>query len=121
MTDKEIYPSFDQLYNAEREETTFRRDFTVAWNVSGIEGVKDTFERAFNEWKDNCKYLVELCVVCNHLCWDLYELAKTNASYKEASKFFEECYWKCKDYAFPPEGESPFTEEEQSFFYNILD
>ena len=34
-------------------KTTFYGDFTIAELVSGVEGVKDTFKRAFEEWKTN--------------------------------------------------------------------
>lgn len=34
--------------------STFTADFAIA-NSFGVEAVEDTFNRAFNEWKDNAK------------------------------------------------------------------
>jgi len=73
-------------------KTTFWHDFKVA-DVFGVEGVRDTFDRAFNEWKNDAIYLTELVLVLNWRCgfWygqnnelcnlygDLYEQADTFA------------------------------------------
>lgn len=45
--------------------TTFWQDFSIA-DKFGPAAIKDTFKRAFNEWKGNYKYLTELCMVLNH-------------------------------------------------------
>ena len=39
--------------------TTFYSDFSIADNF-GIDAVKDTYKRAFKNWKSNYKYLTEL-------------------------------------------------------------
>ena len=44
--------------------TTFWEDFSIA-DAFGIEAIKDTFKRAFEEWKTNYKYLTELVIVLN--------------------------------------------------------
>lgn len=49
-------------------KTTFFKDFTIA-DVFGIEAVKDTYKRAFKEWKDNVEYITELTIVLNHKIW----------------------------------------------------
>ena len=54
--------------NNERVETTFWEDFTIAEHF-GVSAIKDTYERAFNEWKGNIKYMTELSMVLNHKCW----------------------------------------------------
>lgn len=53
-------------------KTTFFNDFTIA-DVFGIEAVKDTYKRAFKEWKDNVEYITELTIVLNHKIWQHYE------------------------------------------------
>lgn len=53
-------------------KTTFFKDFTIA-DVFGIEAVKDTYKRAFKEWKDNVEYITELTIVLNHKIWQHYE------------------------------------------------
>lgn len=51
--------------------TTFWTDFSIA-DVYGLDGIQDTYNRAFNEWKGNYKYLTELVMVLNHKIWEWY-------------------------------------------------
>lgn len=73
--------------------TTFFEDFSIA-DKFGISAVKDTFNRAFKEWKDNYKYLTELAIVTNFLCWRHHE-----AGNNELSKLYSDYYYKVRDYA----------------------
>lgn len=52
--------------------TTFWSDFSMAEKF-GTEAVKDTFKRAFDEWKDDYRFLTELVMVLNHKIWMWYE------------------------------------------------
>lgn len=52
--------------------TTFWEDFSIA-DKYGIAGVKDTYKRAFSEWKGNYKFFTELTLVLNHKIWQHYE------------------------------------------------
>lgn len=52
--------------------TTFFEDFSIA-DKFGISAIKDTYERAFNEWKGDYKYLTELVMVLNWKIWEHYE------------------------------------------------
>lgn len=52
--------------------TTFWDDFSMA-DRFGISAIKDTYKRAFAEWKDNYKYLTELVMVLNWKIWQHYE------------------------------------------------
>ena len=45
--------------------TTFWQDFSIA-DVFGKEAVMDTFQRAFEEWKNNYVFITELVMVLNH-------------------------------------------------------
>lgn len=45
-------------------QTTFWDDFTIA-DLFGLSAIRNTFNRAFEEWKDNYKYLTELILVLN--------------------------------------------------------
>lgn len=49
-------------------KTTFWTDFTMA-DKFGKNAIKDTFDRAFEEWKSNYIYLTELVMVLNHKMW----------------------------------------------------
>lgn len=58
--------------------TTFWQDFSVA-DRFGIEAIKDTYARAFEEWKLNCEYLTELVMVLNHKIWQHYKPSSPDA------------------------------------------
>lgn len=64
----------------ERVDTTFWMDFSIA-DRFGKAAVEDTYNTAFESWKDNYKYLTELVMVLNHKIWEHYE-AK-NMTYAE--------------------------------------
>lgn len=53
-------------------KTTFWMDFSIA-DGFGAEGIKDTYNRAFDEWKNDYIYLTELVMVLNHKIWEWYE------------------------------------------------
>lgn len=52
--------------------TTFATDFAIAERF-GIAAVRDTFKRAFGEWKTNTKYLTELVMILNWKIWQWCE------------------------------------------------
>ena len=58
--------------NGYRPMTTFWMDFDIA-DRFGADAIKDTFCRAFTEWKRDYKYLTELVLVLNHKSWQWYE------------------------------------------------
>lgn len=53
--------------------TTFYLDFSIA-DKFGVKAVKDTYDRAFEEWKGSYKYLTELVMVLNWKCNRWYEV-----------------------------------------------
>ena len=73
--------------------TTFWEDFSKA-DRFGVEAVIDTFNRAFNEWKSNYKYLTELAIVMNHKCWIHFN--KKNIT---LSNLYSDRYYKVRSYA----------------------
>lgn len=52
--------------------TTFTGDFNIAEDISGLKGVRSTFATAFNEWKDDVRYMANLAIVTNMKCWEHY-------------------------------------------------
>ncbi len=46
-------------------KTTFWQDFCIAEKF-GVNAIKDTFKRAFTEWRTDVVYLTELALVTNH-------------------------------------------------------
>lgn len=90
--------------------TTFWDDFSIA-DRFGIKAVKDTYKRAFNEWKDNYVYLTELVLVTNWKCWEHYE--KGNMT---LSRIYNDYSQTASDYAY-----EHLKGDELSFFFNVTD
>ena len=73
-------PTFPQYTNpifemiGYKSKTTFWSDFSIA-ECYGFESVKDTYNRAKEEWKDNIEYMTELALILNHKSW---QHAQTN-------------------------------------------
>ena len=57
-----------ELPNGYQCFTTFWSDFYIA-ELFGKNAIQDTFDRAFEEWKHDYKYLTELVVVLNYKVW----------------------------------------------------
>ena len=49
-------------------KTTFWSDFSIA-DVFGESAIKDTYRRAFNDWKNNTEYITELTLILNWKIW----------------------------------------------------
>ena len=92
------------------EKTTFRADFTVA-DAFGEKAIRDTYKRAFDEWKDNCEYLTELVIVLNHKEWEHYE--KRNS---KLCRVYDILYRKAHSYAL-----SHLKGEELSYYLRTTD
>lgn len=58
--------------NGYETKTTFWQDFTIA-DMFGASAIKDTYKRAFREWKNDAEYLTELEMVLNWKIWQWYE------------------------------------------------
>ena len=54
-------------------KTTFWMDFSIA-DRFGANAIKDTYNRAFKEWKTNYIYLTELIMELNHTIWQWYKI-----------------------------------------------
>ena len=89
--------------------TTFYEDFSIA-DRFGVSAIKDTFKRAFEEWKGNYKYLTELVMALNWKC---------NRWYGEEdnySKLYYDLYEKANGYAL-----KNLKGDELSYFYRVTD
>ena len=81
------------MYTQEQFFTTFWSDFSIA-DRFGSKAVKDTYKRAFKEWKNNYKYLTELVIVLNHKIWQHY-----NQGNEELSKLYNTLWMEADNYA----------------------
>lgn len=55
-----------------KPKTTFWQDFSIA-DAFGVSAIKDTYKRAFKEWKNNYEYVTELVMVLNWKLWYYYQ------------------------------------------------
>lgn len=90
-------------------KTTFWMDFSIA-DRFGIKAIKDTYRRAFREWKDNTEYLTELVMVLNHKIWQWYERNETLA------EVYNDLWEKTANYA-----ETNLTGEDLDYYFRITD
>lgn len=90
-------------------KTTFYSDFSIA-DYFGVKAVKDTYKRAFNEWKHNYAYLTELVMVLNWKIWEHYE---NNVN---LVKIYNELWQEADEYAC-----NNLKGEELSYFYHTTD
>ena len=100
----------EDIYDRDPEfSTTFWQDFSIA-DRFGANAIKDTFNRAFNEWKDDYKYLTDLVIVLNWKCWDWYEKDQ------KISELYSKLYEKANRYAL-----SHLKGDELSYFFRVTD
>lgn len=97
------------LPNGYEMTTTFFTDFSIA-NMFGEKAVKDTFKRAFDEWKNNYVYLTELVITLNYKIWEHY---KNNES---LARIYNTLWEKADNYAC-----NNLKGDELSFFYKTTD
>lgn len=98
---KEIPPFVEFGYEP---KTTFWGDFGVADYFATIEpeSIKDTYNRAFKEYKDDREYGTELAMVLNHKSWQHYEKGNDELT-KLYTRLFNELdqyimdHWKGED------------------------
>lgn len=89
--------------------TTFWEDFSIA-DKYGIAGVKDTYKRAFDEWKGNYKFFTELVIVLNHKIWQHCEI---NC---ELAALYDRLWREADEYAM-----NNFKGEELDYYYRVTD
>ena len=97
-------------FNGYETITTFWDDFSIA-DKFGVNAIKDTYSRAFNEWKTNYQYLTELVMVLNWKLWQHYELGNN-----ELSDVYQELWETADDYAM-----SHLKGEELNYFIRTTD
>ena len=89
--------------------TTFWQDFSIA-DAFGLQAVKDTSKRAFEEWKEDYKYLTELVMVLNHKIYQWY------VKNIKLAKLYNELWSLTDGYAV-----NNLKGDELDYFYNVID
>lgn len=93
-----------------KPKTTFWEDFSIA-DRYGPGAIRDTYRRAFGEWKSNYICLTELVMVLNWKLWQWHE-AGNNAF----STLYDTLWREASDYAY-----DNLTGDELSYFYSVTD
>lgn len=106
---EKIVSSTGLIINGYEMKTTFWTDFTIA-DRFGENAIKDTYKRAFNEWKDNYIYLTELVMVLNWKIWEHFE------NHTSFVKVYDELWKEADLYAC-----ENLKGEELSYFYRTTD
>lgn len=89
---------------------TFWMDFTIA-DAFGVNAIKDTFNRAFKEWKGDYQMLTALVVILNHKIWQHYE-----AERHDIAKLYDSLWRQAEDYAL-----TNLKGDELQYYYDVTD
>lgn len=91
-------------------KTTFWQDFTIA-DAFGADAVRDTYRRAFGEWKSDVVYVADLAMAMNMKCWQHHD-----AGNEELSKLYGELYYETDGYAY-----DTFKGDDLSYYFGVTD
>lgn len=94
----------------EKFTTTFWMDFSIA-DRFGANAIKDTFKRAFEEWKHDYRYLTDLVMVLNHKLWEHWE-----AGHDKYARLYNDLWEEADGYAV-----ENLKGDELSYFYRVTD
>lgn len=75
---------------------TFFEDFSIA-DRFGTNAIKDTYKRAFNEWKSDYEYLTALVIALNHKIWQWFEKEGENSI---KARLYNDLWEECDRYAY---------------------
>lgn len=81
----------------------------------GLQAIQDTFNRAFDAWKGDYKYLTELVLVLNHKIFHHY-VEKGTEEENEKASLYNELWNKANDYAL-----ENLQGEQADYFYHLTD
>ena len=91
-------------------KTTFWMDFSIA-DRFGVSAVKDTFKRAFDEWKTDYVYLTELVMMLNWKIWQHHDMGRM-----DLAKGYDELWRKADQWAL-----ENLKDEEKAYYIQALD
>ena len=108
--DKEKFECAYPEWQEKRLDSTFYADFSVA-DCYGVNAIKDTYNRAFNEWKSNYKMLTELVGALNHKLWYWHDVGN-----EEYSQLYDQLWKEADEY-----GTNILKDDELKHFLYVLD
>ena len=101
-----------KLENGYEFVSTFPMDFSIA-DKFGVDAIKDTFNRAFEDWKHNIEFLTELAMVVNIWSWFWYD---KEGETSEIGALYSKYYYQIYDYAC-----ENLSGEDAKYFFNTID
>lgn len=91
-------------------KTTFNIDFMIAEEF-GEWAVRETFKRAFNEWKNNVEMFTAFTMVLNHRLFDRYNLWN-----EDMAHLYDELWREADEYAV-----TNFKGKDLDYYYKTTD
>lgn len=99
-----------------KPKTTFYTDFSIADNF-GIDAIKDTYKRAFNEWKSDYEYLTELVMCLNWKIWEHYDSTEAeDTPNNKIARLYNDLWEQADNYA-----RDNLKDNELEYFYRTTD
>lgn len=91
-------------------KTTFWMDFSIA-DKFGVSAVKDTFKRAFEEWRSDYEFLTELVLMLNWKIWQHHDMGNITLA-----RVYDELWREADQWAL-----ENLKGEEKDYFIRTLD
>ena len=96
-----------RIYERERLHGT---DNLLGRFLFGLSAIRDTYNRAFEEWNEDYKFLTELVLVLNHKIWQHYK------SRPEVAALYNDLWEQADRYAV-----ENLKDDELSYFFEVTD
>lgn len=90
-------------------KTTFWTDFSIAESF-GLAAIRETYNRAFHDWREDYIYLTELVMVLN---WKIFQWYKDD---KAIAELYESLWRQADEYA-----TNNLSNDELSYYYKTTD
>lgn len=87
----------------------FMSDFVIA-DAFGENAIRDTYKRAFNEWKNDVEYFASLVMTLNHQIWNWHEKDDKIAG------VYDELWRKADEW-----GQENFKGKDAEYYFSFLD
>ena len=91
-------------------DNTFYMDFSIA-DEFWVEAIKDTYNRSFEWWKNDIRYMTALAITLNWKLRDYYHYGNI-----KVAKFYDELFKKCDAYIL-----DNFEWDDLVYYYNVTD
>lgn len=113
LAEKAFENYFENIGSGYQRITTFYSDLTIAEEVSGAEGVKDTYRRVVKSWINDYKYFTEFVMCLNLKSWEHHANGK-----EDLGQIYSDLYYEARDKFYEHyEG----NDEATSYFFKTTD